>query len=281
MPQPQPYIPQPVGQIPAPVGIPGQPVIVTQKVAPSQTVKKGSNLSFGGILIGCGVFLMLVIGGGTFALYNVIQNPSELKSLGLPISQAKTILQIFAALFFGFLFFAGFGVAIMNGYRMLNKKAATGSKIGNVLGIIAGVLVIGAAVGFGSTTLTAINAIKGEQTAISNNIILPSYITKEGPQLVLDATSKLIAPGNVTFGLNTTTFNSTVLTQLGGGTLDSMKLDCGNGQTLPVSVTNGAIAGTCLYITKGDYNFILTVTTKDKTTGKTTDKAFPAGSIHF
>lgn len=91
----------------------------------------------------------------------------------MPIDQVKTILQIFSALFFGFLFFAGFGLTIMNGYRASKNSGL--KKVRNIVGLLFGIGLVIGAIAVGSNVLQMINAISGEQQVQTDNVVL-SYI---------------------------------------------------------------------------------------------------------
>lgn len=73
-------------------------------------------------LIGCATLFMIVVGGLTIMFYNLIKNPTQLTTLGIDPATTKTLLQAFAAIFFGLLIFLGIGVLITNLYRLITVK---------------------------------------------------------------------------------------------------------------------------------------------------------------
>ena len=80
------------------------PAPVTPK-APAPIKKAGSTLSMGTFLIGCGVFLILLVGLAAIVMYMIIKNPDQYTSIGLDRSTVQKLLQTFSIIFFGFLFF--------------------------------------------------------------------------------------------------------------------------------------------------------------------------------
>lgn len=73
--------------------------------APAPVKKAGSKLSMGTFLIGCGVFVILLVGLAAIVMYMIIQNPDQYTSIGLDRSTVQKLLQTFSIIFFGFLFF--------------------------------------------------------------------------------------------------------------------------------------------------------------------------------
>lgn len=119
------FVPQ-AAQIPgAPIQPPvqGQPVQVNGR--PQQTAnitKPTSRVSIKGVLIGCGLLIMFVMGGLALVFYNLINNPTQLSSVGLDPDTTKTLLQTFSVIFFGLLTFLGMGVLVVNLYRIITVK---------------------------------------------------------------------------------------------------------------------------------------------------------------
>lgn len=85
-------------------------------------VKKGRKLSPKVFLIGCGIFLILMLGMMFGGLYYAISAAGVLESIGLEMEDVKTILMIFAILFFGLIFFLGFYILVLNVYRLVTAK---------------------------------------------------------------------------------------------------------------------------------------------------------------
>ena len=124
--------PAPVTPTPTPVGPRPTPTPVVGK-------KPVSKISLKGFMIGCGVLLVLVVGGLTAIFYNLIKNPNQLNSLGLGADTTKTLLQTFAAVFFGLLVFLGIALLVVNLYRIITVKNQ--SKVKYTFGTIGGLFI--------------------------------------------------------------------------------------------------------------------------------------------
>ena len=74
------------------------------------------------VIVGCATLFMVVVGGLTIIFYNSIKNPNQLVSLGIDPATMKTLLQAFAAIFFGLLTFLGIGILVNNLYRLITVK---------------------------------------------------------------------------------------------------------------------------------------------------------------
>lgn len=111
-------------------------------VRPQQTAnikKPASNISIKGVIIGCGILFMFVIGGLSLVFYNLMNNPTQLSSVGLDPNTTKTLLQTFSVIFFGLITFLGIGLLIANLYRLITVKNK--SKVGYIFGAFLGFLV--------------------------------------------------------------------------------------------------------------------------------------------
>ena len=109
-------IPQ-AGSIPTPPPVPTAPIpqfpfqqapIQQTPVRPVQTAnitKPTSKISMQTILVGCGILFMIVVGGLSLVFYNLMNNPTQLTSVGLDPNTTKTLLQTFSVIFFGLLTF--------------------------------------------------------------------------------------------------------------------------------------------------------------------------------
>jgi len=97
-------------------------------------IKKGSKISPKVFLIGCGVFFLIFLGLVYAALFYAISSSDFLQTIGLEIEDVKTILMIFALLFFGIVFFGGFYILVLNVYRLVTVKAK--SKLKYILGLV-------------------------------------------------------------------------------------------------------------------------------------------------
>lgn len=115
--------------------IPGQiPQAVNRPQQTANIVKPTSKISMKGVIIGCGILFMVVIGGLSLIFYNLINNPSQLASVGLDPNSTKILLQTFSVIFFGILTFLGIGLLIVNLYRIVTVKNK--SKIGYIFGAL-------------------------------------------------------------------------------------------------------------------------------------------------
>lgn len=91
-----------------------------------------------GVIIGCGILFMFVVGGLALVFYNLMNNPTQLSSVGLDPNTTKTLLQTFSVIFFGLLTFLGIGLLIVNLYRLITvkNKSKTGYILGSFFGFI-------------------------------------------------------------------------------------------------------------------------------------------------
>lgn len=90
--------------------------------ATKQVVPKGKVISLRTILFGCLGFFVVLVGIGALVLYMMVQNPDQYSSIGLDRATIQVLLQTFALLFFGVLFFLGFGLLLVNGYKFITVK---------------------------------------------------------------------------------------------------------------------------------------------------------------
>ncbi len=100
----------------------------------SGQIKKGSKISPKMFLIGCGAFFLIFLGLVYGALFYAISSSDFLQTIGLAIEDVKTILMIFALLFFGIIFFGGFYILVLNVYRLVINKNK--SKLKYILGLV-------------------------------------------------------------------------------------------------------------------------------------------------
>lgn len=107
---------------PAPATQPVAPAPAAPAKAPIPVKKAGSKLSMGTFLIGCVVFLVLLVGLAAIVMYMIIKNPDQYASIGLDRGTVQKLLQTFTILFFGFLFFVGLGLLVVNAYRLVTVK---------------------------------------------------------------------------------------------------------------------------------------------------------------
>ncbi len=290
--QPIPTSPQQI-PVPSPAvvqnfsSIPGTSVqqtpIQQQPNRPQQTAnitKPVSKISIKGVLIGCWVIFMFVIGWLSLVFYNLINNPSQLSSVGLDPNTTKILLQTFSVIFFGLLTFLGIGLLIVNLYRMITVKNK--SKIGYVLWSIFWFLIFIAAIALWSQVITMIKNLSVENILDSDKLIMPYIQLKDKPVYTRsDQTLKLIAPATMRYTLNNNYFNSQILPQLGQVNFTDIVLDCWNGQKLKINMTTSEFDGSCIYFKKGEYLLNLETTYINIPTSEKLQKTFPAGSILF
>ncbi|MFA6255913.1 MAG: PKD domain-containing protein [Candidatus Absconditabacterales bacterium] len=252
-------------------------------VRPQQTAnitKPASKISMKGVIIGCGILFMFVVGGLTLVFYNLINNPTQLTSVGLDPATTKTLLQTFSVIFFGLLTFLGIGFLIVNLYRVITVKNK--SKLGYIFGAFFGFLIFIFAIVLGARVITMVQNFSVENVLDSDKLIMPYIQFKDGPKYTRgDATLKLIAPATIYYTLNNTYFNSQILPPLGQVNFTEIFLDCGNGQKLTLNFTTAKFDGSCIYFKKGEYPLNLETSYINIPTSEKIQKTFPAGSIIF
>ena len=73
----------------------------------------------------------------------------------------------------------------------------------------------------------------------SDRLVMPYLQLKDGPKHIRNTPNlNLIAPGNMFFMLNREYYNARILGTLGQITLQGVILNCGNGQTLNLNLSN-------------------------------------------
>lgn len=120
--QPQQPIPQAPQQPLQQAPVQPAPQVAARPQQSANITKPASKISMRGILIGCGLVFMFVVGGLALVFYNLMNNPTQLSSVGLDPNTTKTLLQTFSVIFFGLLTFLGIGLLIVNLYRIITVK---------------------------------------------------------------------------------------------------------------------------------------------------------------
>jgi hypothetical protein len=248
---------------PAPATAPvTQPVVaapVTPTKAPAPVQKVGSKLSMGTFLIGCVVFLVLLVGLAAIVMYMIIKNPDQYASIGLDRGTVQKLLQTFTILFFGFLFFVGLGLLVVNAYRLVTVKNRP--KFGYMTGTIIWFFVLLGSIALWAVTISNINQMAASQNIDTNSLLVPYVNFKDGPQYFLgDPSIKLIAPISLSYQLNSPVFNAQVYPTLGVVDIEGVTLDCGNGQIVNMDTTNLTFTESCFYPTQGDYPHSIAIT---------------------
>ncbi len=229
------------------------------------------------IAIWCGVFFVIFAVVMMVALLAALQNPSSLESIGITPDTVKTVVKgiiLFVALLF---FFAWFGLAVWSGYRLFTKKEW--NKIGYISWLIGWFFAVVLAIVGWTIGITNVNAMDTSGITASN-IINPYLIVKQtsdrrvknGKIYLGEPGLKVIAPANIAFQFSQDIFNRNVGPSLNGWKLQSVTLDCGNGQMInwfDPSNKELFFASACLYLTKWVYSQSLTYRYLDKITGQT------------
>jgi len=252
-------------------------------VRPQQTAnitKPTSKVSMKTVLIGCGVLFMFVVGWLSLVFYNLMNNPSQLSSVGLDPNTTKTLLQTFSVLFFGLLTFLGIGLLVANLYRLITVKNK--SKVGYILGSLFWFLIFIFAIVLGARVITMVRNFSVDNILDSDKLIMPYIQFKDGTKYTRwDATMKLIAPATMYYTLNSNYFNSQLVPPLGQVNFTEMYLDCGNGQKLKLNFTSFQFDGSCIYFKKGEYTLNLETSYINIPTSEKLQKTFSGWSIIF
>lgn len=92
---------------PEPAQVAAPAAVAPQSPTPpaKQVVPKGKVISLRTILFGCLGFFVVLVGIGALVLYMMVQNPDQYANIGLDRATIQVLLQTFALLFFGVLFF--------------------------------------------------------------------------------------------------------------------------------------------------------------------------------
>lgn len=245
-------------------------------------IKRGSKLSPKIFLIWCGwfflIFLLLVYVG----LYYAIQSSEFLQSVGLDIEDVKSILIIFAVLFFGIIFFIWFYILVLNIYRLVTVKAR---KLPYILWLIGWFFIIISTIVAGTLSISQIRSLWSKAKVITNMLVLPYVDTKDKPIWVNDGIP-VVAPLKMKYQLNKDQVDNNILPSLGNSAqLTSFEVDCGNGQVLNATQqiylgqTNNFFPGYCLYLNKWSYPITLKVNYLDRASGESLTKTFPVGDL--
>ena len=239
---------------------------VAPKAATPQIIaKQGTKINFKTFAVGCGIFFWLFLLLVIVWLYIAISNPTSLSNLGLDIQTVKSVLLIFAVLFFGLLFFLWFAFAALNGYRFFTVKE--GSRVRYVVWLIVWLVLLFGAIGLGLVSYTKISEISEEKTYNTNDMVIPHIQVKKfddgDPSLsysrvyVGTAGLPLIAPTYMDMQINRQIFDNLVA-WLGQVQFTKFVLECGNGQVItnePTQISSQYFfQGSCLYLKKGQYN---------------------------
>jgi len=279
-PQQQP-VQQSAPQQPIPQTIPGQPVQPNGRPQQSANITKpGSKISMKGIFIGCGLIFMFVIGGLALVFYNLINNPTQLATVGLDPNTTRNLLQAFSVVFFGLLTFLGIGLLIVNLYRVITVKNKP--KIGYIFWAFFGFILFIVSIALWARVINIVKWISVDSMLDSDRLVMTYLQLKDGPKHVRNtANLYLIAPGNMFFMLNRDYYNARIIGSLGQVSTQAVVLDCGNGQTLNLNLSNLQFEGFCSYFKKGEYPLSVEVSYTNMLTSERLQQKFPGWSVVF
>lgn len=246
---PQQQILQPQVQQQVPVSpLPGSPmtsVIWLKQQAP--LIKQWSQLSFGGLLIGCGVFILLIVWFLWWSIYYLMNNPELLTQVGMDWDTAKTLFWLFWWLFFISIFFGWFGLAVVNWYRIFSTPWP---KWWYIAWLIIGIIITIGTLVWG---IQLISMITNTNTDIIGNWsnAVSTYIM-QWQQRVSYTNQPLIAPISLRFWINNAALQWVLWPQIPLSSVTSIVLSCGNTQLLPLGV-DWLFQWVCLYTAKQSY----------------------------
>ena len=242
--------------------------------------KSWSKISMRQFLVWCGVILFLLVWWLAAIFYYLVGNPAQMSSVGITPQTAKTLLQTFVVIFFGFLFLLGFALVIVNTYRLITVKNK--SKTWYTMWTILWLIVFIFAITFGSVLLSRIGNISVGDLSDPNKLIRPSLILKDWPIYILsDPNLKLIAPWIISFDINTNLFDSQILPQLWQVQIEWIQLDCGNGQKLDIDMKTAKFNWSCIYYSKWKHPLNLLVSYINSQTSEKLQKNFEAWDLNF
>jgi len=253
-------------------------IVNNRWVAHPQIKKKGGKVSVKKFLIGCGFFLILLVGGAAAMFYAFLWDPDRLASMWLNIESTKQLLQALSSIFFGLIVFVGFGLFIVNTYRLFTVKNK--SKLGYIFWLFFGIILFGGAVILWIGVIRKIWDIVPSNTYNNQNLLISYANFKDGPYIIKDDL-QLIAPVTTVHTLNWQIFNSQILTQL--WTIDlnqlAIDLDCGNGTKIPMNLQTLKFDGVCMYPHKWNHQLLLEIDYVNIQTQEKLQKTVPAGFV--
>jgi len=253
-------------------------VIRTSKPITHPQVKRRGKISMKGFLMGCVVLFLLLIGGGALIFYSFVQNPERLASMGLGIDTAKQFLQALVSVFFGLLVFMGFGLLVVDMYRIFTVKNK--KKIGYIVGSIVWLLIFILAIAAWMRLLTIVGDVAPNDAIDSQNLLIPYAQLKSWPVLVTEKVP-LIWPINVMYRLNGSLFNSQVITKLGPVDAQQMTimLDCWNDKKIWLDMNTLQFQGSCFYVEKGNHQLLIEINYTNMQTQEKISQSISAGFI--
>lgn len=238
--------------------ISGEKQIYVNKDVQVKTQKNNKKVSFKGILIGCAIIFIFLMWWLAAVFYYLIQNPNQLTSVGIDPSTATQLLQTFATIFFGLLFFSSLGILITNFYRLIvskNKK-----KIWFIFSIVFGFILLIATLVWWARVLDILRNIDTDSFVDSNKLLKPYIQLKDNTAYLNSDTSLVvIAPVNMFFALNADLFNKQIVPKLWAVTISNITLNCGNGQALDMDMQSASFKWACFFQDKWNYSQTLNI----------------------
>lgn len=223
-----------------------------------QKTKKWSKISLKAFLVGCIGFIVFVVWLTAGVLFLIINNPDQFTSVGLDRASIQRLLQTFTVLFFGFVFFFGFGVFFVNIYRLLTVKNKP--KLKYALGTFLWFFVLLFSIGVWAVVIRQVQNLNLSNPIDGQSLVVPYIMLGDGPRYVGDNSIALIAPLQLSYQLNTQLFNRQVYPTLWPAEISWISLVCGNDrQTLSLNMANAQFQWSCLYVNKWNYSLELVI----------------------
>lgn len=258
-----------------PIASPQSPTAAASK----QVAPKGKVLSLRTVLFGCLWFFVVLVGIGALVLYMMVQNPDQYSSIGLDRATIQVLLQTFALLFFGVLFFLGFGLLLVNGYKFITVKNKP--RLWYMMLSVIGFVVLLFSIWAGAAVLNGISNLEVNRGVDASSLVVPYLLLQSGPTNILtNPDLTLIAPASMVFQINGPVFNRQVAPTLGPVDIQTVTMTCGNGTTLTMNA-NGSFDGSCTYFNKGEYPITLSVTHVNRQTTETLTNTYEMWSLPF
>jgi hypothetical protein len=235
----------------------------------SWQVKRGGKISPKVFLIGCIVFFLIFLWLVWVWLFYAITSSEFLQVVGLEVDDIRNLLTVFAVLFFGIIFFAGFYMLVLNIYRLATVKTW---KTRYVFGLIVGVVVLGWAIWLGTVSILRIRSLVGETRIQTNQIVLP-YVNTRDERVWVGRGIPLIAPLYMSFQVNRDNYTAFIARDVRNNQITKFTLHCWNDQKIQDNAgiylgnQNGFFTDGCLYTKKGTYRLKLEVGYFDRASG--------------
>ena len=247
-------------------------------------VKQWAKVSPKVFLIWCAVTFLLFLGIMYAGLYFAISSSEILQDLGMDIESVKTVLKIFAALFFGLVTMLGLYILILNIYRLVTVKKK--SKIRYIAGLFWGIILVMGTIVAWTVSFQKINSLGWVQRINTTLLLIPHVETAERRISLVDGVP-LIAPFELSFQLNRPQFEQNIIPAIGGANarVTALNVICGNEQTLFGNASvytwtaDGFFNGTCLYNDKTPFDLALEVKFVNRQNGQEQTQLFEVATI--